>query len=85
MVTHTQCNEWTERRESQYVMWSHFGLLYLSFCFCQSISIEFLEVTCHSAPFPLLDLTPVGHMVAFTKGVLIKAELSKTKLLIVGF
>lgn len=44
-----------------------------------------LEVTCHSAPLPLLDLIPVGHMVAFTKRVLIKAELSKTKLLIVGF
>lgn len=44
-----------------------------------------LKVTCHSAPLARLDLIPIGHMVAFTERVLIKAELSKTKLLIVGF
>lgn len=61
-----------------------FMLQYFSVCSCQSISIVFFEVTCHSFPFLLLDLIPAGHMVAFTMGAFIKAELSKTKLFILG-
>lgn len=49
------------------------------------ISIVFLKVACHSALSPLLDLVPGQHMVAFTKTAVIKAQLSKTKLLIMDF
>lgn len=79
----TQNNEWTMRRSCSVV--ETLGLPYSRSCFRQIISIVCLEVTCHPASFSLLDLVPVGHMVAFTKTVLIKAELSKTKLLIVVF
>lgn len=48
-------------------------------------SIVFLKVACHSAISPLLDLVPGQHMVAFTKRAVIKAQLSKTKLLIMDF
>lgn len=45
----------------------------------------FLKVACHSALSPRLDLVPGQHMVAFTKRAVIKAQLSKTKLLIMDF
>lgn len=49
------------------------------------ISVVFPKVSDIQPLSPLLDLVPGQHMVAFTKRAVIKAQLSKTKLLIIDF